>query len=180
MKYLNNKKTGEVIEIEKIKENAIVYNVFENSYYAENGQFSKQKVCNLLLDDIEITCENKPFSEVKLQAAMIMLTEFEIDFEISADWQNWNIKKNHLENDTLFRVLIPKNIYNKALEDRNNESGNFYYLWQIINYVVTTLPPSTANITDNCFTQYLSEIEPEHLAVLEMYKDFGVVIEERE
>jgi hypothetical protein len=180
MKYLNNLNTGEVIRISKISDTGIYYTIYENKVYADQNLFGKDKRIDTNISDITFNNISGSFLDIKYEAAIRLLSTIETDYIVNEDEQNWNITVGSTNNPTTVRITIPNNVYDKALMARDNNTNQYYMLWQVINYCQNGLPTGTANCTYNAMVQYLEEILPEHLYVVEQYINQGVVIEYKE
>lgn len=179
MKYLNNLITGEVIRINKISDTGIYYTIYENKAYADQNLFGKDKRIDTNINNIEFNNISGLFDDIKYEAAIRLLATIETDYTLNEDEQNWNIPKGSLGDDTTLRITIPNGVYDKALMARDNNTNPYYMLWQVIDYCQNGLKTITSNCTYNAMVQYLVEIFPEHLYVVEMYAIDGVIVEYR-
>jgi hypothetical protein len=176
--FLNNIKTGELIRINKISDTGIYYTIYENKVYADSNLFPKDKRVNIdNINNISFTGISGTFEDIKYEAAIRLLSTIELDYTLNEDEQNWNIPKGSLGDNTTLRITIPNNVYDKALMARDDNSNSYYMLWQVIDYCQNGLKTITSNCTYNAMVQYLVEIFPEHLYVVEQYINDGVVVE---
>ena len=177
MKYLNNKTNGNVIRITKVSDSAIYYSIFENSVFADKNEFAKSIVIAESINDVMVLEVNKTLIEVKQDCALQIISDNEPDFTIENDEKNWYITKGSTGIDTSIRLFIPNMAYDSALADKDNPEGLFFMLWQVISFGTTNIDAKFSQITYNSIILYLEELLPEHKSIIEMYADFGVLIE---
>lgn len=189
MKYLNcishGENGGRLLRIKKISDSGIYYNIYENySFLSKNLLLndelgiSQSKRIDNSIGSIEIN-HGGFLSELIYEAALEVILQIETAFIINEDEYNWNVIYGSTNNETLFRITIPNNVYDKALMARDNSDNEFFMLWQVIDFCQKELPVTTSNLTYNAMVQYLEEILPEHLSIIESYIKYGVSIEQK-
>ena len=168
MKTLINTTTGQVITIDKVlhSEESMKYTLYDNGIDLKNGKKYLEAVLPL---DMTAT----PPTPMNLAAYMDYVSVIAVKlvyptFDESEDTVNWCIPIGSASNATTLRVLVPfftigKRIYTGEPID---------VLLQAMSYLTTWTSRGNDSVV-----QYLEELLPEHLAILQAYESDGVKID---
>jgi len=169
MQQLNNTNTGEVILIEKSKDNSLFYNIFENGYYAKKNLFGVTKQTTKrdtnIVPDIAL-------NEVDLiqYTSELRILETELGYVLSDDFQNWlrplRPLRLILTNDFLTSTLLLNNGLAKII---------------LRKIVENDLLPVSAKFVFKGITAtvcYFNEIDSDDAPIILPYILSGIVIKE--
>ena len=164
MKLINNQ-TGQVLEYVKTmrSEQKTVYKLYANGILYKNRvmQTNDMVALNLeiLIPESNYTQFHERLGVESLKQSFTGFTEQEND---------WIFETGSTGMPTTVRVFIPSDLFAKTMY-----TGNY------LDMLIQAMSPLKDFTTRNeaGIVQYLEELLPEHKAIIEMYADFGVLIE---
>jgi len=167
---LNNKQTGEIIKISKIKDSATYYKVYENKHCLDNDLYaidkSTDKRDTSYIPSIPM-CEDN----LNLYTSLLKVLEVETEFELSEDNQNWLVEDKNktifVLNDFLTTKMLT-DIDFKGVIDRIIDKNNDPLLSKIIFKGLNTT------------IVYVNSVEEEDLPIVYPYIISGdLIIEDK-
>ncbi len=105
---INNTTNGNVIKINKIKDTGTFYNIYENTYCAENNLYPIKKKTDAR-DTTLVPSEPMNEEDLRKHTSKLKILEAETNFELSDDEQNWLIDSRPI------RMLMKNTFLNEVL-----------------------------------------------------------------
>jgi len=168
MKTLINNTTGEILQYFKVlrSEQKVVYKLYTNGLLY-NQQIAKED--GMLPLDLSVVCPTAVnYDQFMEYIGVETLKQYFPGFTESEE--NWIFVTGSTGLATTVRVFIPSDLFAKVM-----------YTGEPLDLLIQAMSPlkdwTTRN--DSGIVQYLEELLPEHIALLEMYSAQGVLIENK-